>query len=234
MSSAGGNPHLELWIAVAGISHGELARRTAAAAKTRGHTQITPDTTRVRRWLDGERPRPPVPGLLAAVLSDACGLPLTPGDLGLVESGPVLDTIQVPLLIEAAAQTVAGWTRMDLFMNRRDTLRLAVGAPLVLAATRMLGGTAHATVRGTSGFDTASVTALEEATAFYARADAAGHGGLHRAAIVAQLAEVAGRIAGGVPPSLRARVFAAAADLAALAGWVSHDAGRYGAAIYSS
>jgi hypothetical protein len=33
-----------------------------------------------------------------------------------------------------------------------------------------------------------------------------------------------------VPPSLKARVFAAAADLAALAGWVSHDCGRYATA----
>lgn len=230
MADRAGNAYLELWIAAAGISHRELARRTGTAARARGHTQIAPDATRVRRWLDGERPRPPVPALLAAVLSDATGVALTPGDLGLVEVGPAVDTIQVPLLTEAAAQTVAGWIRMDLFMKRRDALRLAVGAPLVLAATRMLGGTAHAASAGSTGFDTASVAALEEATAFYARADAAGHGALHRPAIVAQLAEVARRISDGVPASLKPRVFAAAADLAALAGWVSHDAGRYGAA----
>lgn len=230
MADAGGNPHLQLWITAAGLSHGEIARRVTAAAKARGHTQIAPDTTRVRRWLDGERPRPPVPALLAAVLSEAASLPLTPGDLGLVQAAPELDTIQLPLLTEAAAQTVAGWTQMDLFMNRRDTLRLAVGAPLVLAAEHLLGGTAHAVTRATAGFDADTVTALEQATAFYARADAAGHGALHRPAIVAQLSEVAHRISDGVPPGLSARVFAATADLAALAGWVSHDAARYGAA----
>ncbi|MFJ2745395.1 hypothetical protein ACIO3O_37695 [Streptomyces sp. NPDC087440] len=40
-------------------------------------------------------------------------------------------------------------------------------------------------------------------------------------AIVAQLAEVARRVQDGVPPKLKARVFTATADLAALAGWVS-------------
>ncbi|MER6314398.1 Tat pathway signal protein [Streptomyces sp. NPDC001581] len=227
MSSRSGNPQLTLWIAATGLSHGELARRIGAAAKDRGHRQIAPDTTRIRRWIDGERPRPPVPALLAEVLSEAVGQVLTPGDLGLTSAGPVLDSIQLPLLTEAAAQTLAGWTQMDLFMNRRDTLRLAIGAPLILAAERMLGGTAHALNSDRKGFDTDTVTALEEVTAFFTKADASKGGGLYRSAIVAQLAEVARRVQDGVPRSLRPRVFAATADLAALAGWASHDSGRY-------
>ncbi len=230
MASRTNNPHLALWIAATGLSHGEMARRVAAEAVRRGHRQITPDATRVRRWIDGERPRPPVPTLLAAVLSETVGQPLTPGDLGLTAARAVLDTIQVPLLTEAAAQTLAGWTQMDLFMDRRETLKLAVGAPLIVAAERMLGGTARPLNRAHQGFDTDTVTALEEVTAFFTRADATKGGGLYRSAIVAQLAEVARRIQDGVPASLRARVFAATADLAALAGWVSHDCGRYATA----
>ncbi|MET8945368.1 Tat pathway signal protein [Streptomyces sp. NPDC004542] len=227
MVSGSGNPHLALWIAATGLSHGEIARRIAAVAKVRGHRQIAPDATRIRRWIDGEKPRPPVPALLAEVLSEAVGQPLTPGDLGLTGTGVVLDSIQLPLLTEAAAQTLAGWTQMDLFMNRRDTLKLALGAPLILAAERMLGGTARALNHETKGFDADTVSALEEVTAFFSKADASKGGGLYGSAIVAQLAEVARRIQDGVPPSLRARVFAATADLAALAGWVSHDCGRY-------
>jgi hypothetical protein len=227
MASRSGNPHLELWIAATGLSHGEIARRITTAAKARGHRQIAPDTTRIRRWIDGERPRPPVPALLADVLSEAAGQPLTPSDLGLTATGPVLDSIQLPLLTEAAAHTLAGWTQMDLFMNRRDTLKLAVGAPLILAAERMLGGTARALNSDRKGFDADTVTALEEVTAFFTTADASKGGGLYRSAIVAQLAEIARRIQDGVPPSLRTRVFTATADLAALAGWVSHDCGRY-------
>ncbi|MEU9480753.1 Tat pathway signal protein [Streptomyces sp. NPDC048191] len=230
MTGRSSNPHLALWIAATGLSHGEIARRIAAEAIRQGHRQIAPDATRVRRWIDGERPRPPVPALLAAVLSDLLGQPLTPGDLGLTAAGPTLDSIQLPLLTEAAAQTLAGWTQMDLFLDRRDTLKLALGAPLILAAERMLGGTARRLNPGTKGFDADTAAALEEVTAFFAKSDASKGGGLYRKAIVAQLAEVADRIKDGVPPSLKARVFAATADLAALAGWVSHDCGRYATA----
>ncbi|MBD0743166.1 Tat pathway signal protein [Streptomyces sp. CBMA152] len=227
MASRSGNPHLALWTAATGLSHGEIARRIAAAAKAQGHRQIAPDATRIRRWIDGERPRPPVPVLLAEVLSETTGQLLTPGDLGLTTAGPELDGIQLPLLTEAAAQTLAGWTRMDLFTNRRDTLKLALGTPLILAATRMLGSTARTLNATTSGFDADTVTALEEVTAFFTTADASKGGGLYRSAIVAQLAEVARRIQDGVPKSLKTRVFSVTADLAALAGWVSHDSGRY-------
>ncbi|MFF6980310.1 hypothetical protein ACFZAV_21975 [Streptomyces sp. NPDC008343] len=75
----------------------------------------------------------------------------------------VLDPIQLPLLTEAAAQALAGWTQMD-FMNRRDTLKLAVGAPLILAAERMLGGTARPLNHDHKGFDVDALTALEEVT----------------------------------------------------------------------
>ncbi|MER5972188.1 Tat pathway signal protein [Streptomyces sp. NPDC002055] len=224
------NPNLALWIAAADLSHGELARRIAAEAIRRGHRQVAPNATRIRRWIEGERPRPPVPVLLAAVLSEAAGRPLTPGDLGLMAAGPALEGIQLPLLTEAAAQTLAEWTRMDLFLDRRGALRLALGAPLVLAAERMLGGHARRLNRDTKGFDADTTAALEDVTTFFTKADASKGGGLYRSAIVAQLAEVARRVQDGVPPSLKTRVFAAAADLAALAGWVSHDCGRYATA----
>ncbi|RKN46839.1 Tat pathway signal protein [Streptomyces hoynatensis] len=229
MARETGNPHLALWIAATGQSQGEIARRITALAKARGHRQVAPDATRIRRWIDGERPRPPVPALLAEVVSEAAGQPLTPGDLGLAGTGVVLDGIQLPLLTEAAAQALAGWTQMD-FMNRRDTLKPTFGAPLILAAERMLGGTARALNYDCKGFDADTVTALEEVTAFFTKADASKGGALHRSAIVAQLGEVARRIQDGVPPKLKTRVFAATADLAALAGWVSHDVGRYGIA----
>ncbi|RLV69461.1 hypothetical protein STAN_4989 [Streptomyces sp. CBMAI 2042] len=230
MPSRSSNAHLALWVAASGLSHGEIARRISAEAIRRGHRQITPDATRVRRWIDGERPRPPVPALIAAVVSEGVGQSLTPGDLGLMATGPTLDSIQLPLLTEAAAQTLAGWTQMDLFLDRRDTLKLALGAPLILAAERMLGGTARRLNRATKGFDADTTAALEEVTAFFTKADASTGGGLYRSAIVAQLAEVARRIQDGVPASLKVRVFTATADLAALAGWVSHDCSRYATA----
>ncbi|MFF0066507.1 hypothetical protein ACFYRC_34235 [Streptomyces sp. NPDC005279] len=104
------------------------------------------------------------------------------------------------------------------FMNRRDTLKLALGASLILAAERMLGGTARALNHDPKGFNADTVTTLEEVTALFTKTDASKGGGLYRSAIVAQLDEVARRIQDGVPPTLKTRVFAVTADLAATRG----------------
>ncbi|GAA3291076.1 hypothetical protein GCM10020295_06970 [Streptomyces cinereospinus] len=55
--------------------------------------------------------------------------------------------------------------------------------------------------------------------------DAARGGGLQRKAVVGQLNEVGGMLAYHHPPHLRRRLWGVAADLAVLAGWMSHDVG---------
>ncbi|WP_110945937.1 transcriptional regulator [Streptomyces avicenniae] len=66
------------------MSKNAFARAIAALAAERGHAQVRPDGSRVRRWIDnGERPRPPVPDLLAEILSQHTGYRLTVADLGL-------------------------------------------------------------------------------------------------------------------------------------------------------
>ncbi|MDT3397220.1 transcriptional regulator [Streptomyces sp. B1866] len=75
------NTKLAEWLTRSGMSHGELARRVRVQAKERGHAHVAPDATSVRRWLNGERPRPPVPGVLADVLSAAVGYRVTTYDL---------------------------------------------------------------------------------------------------------------------------------------------------------
>ncbi|MFG1755330.1 hypothetical protein [Streptosporangium sandarakinum] len=225
------NFQLQTWVHASGLSLGEIARRISALARKRGHPQINPGTTRVRRWMNGEQPRPPVPELLAEVFSDVLHRPLTPGDLGLLAAPLPLDTIKLPLLRESAAETLAGWTRMDLLMlDRREVLELVAGAPLVIAASHLLDAAARPLSRRQAGFDTAAVAALEEITAAFAHLESVHGGALYRTSIIGQLSEVTRRIQDGVPASLRVRVFTATADLAALAGWTSHDAGRYAAA----
>ncbi|MFF5242822.1 hypothetical protein ACFY3V_01000 [Streptosporangium sp. NPDC000095] len=225
------NSQLQAWVDASGLSLGEISRRVGALARDRGHRQIAPDTTRVRRWLNGEQPRPPVPELLAQVLSEELRRSLTPSDLGLRATALPLDTIELPLLRESAAETLVGWTRMDLLMpDRREVLNLIVGTPLVAGTAHLLETVGRPLSRRQAGFSTDTVAALEEVTAAFARLESAHGGALCRSAIVGQLAEVMRRIQDGVPDSLRIRVFATTADLAALAGWTSHDAGRYGAA----
>ncbi|MEU2013951.1 hypothetical protein, partial [Nocardia sp. NPDC019302] len=83
--------HLSEWLARSGWSRGELARRVRTLALEWGEPQIRPDASSVRRWVDeGERPRPPVPAILADLFSARFGYRVTTYDLGLGEM-PTVD-----------------------------------------------------------------------------------------------------------------------------------------------
>ena len=56
------------------MSNKGLARRVVDLAAARGVAGVRCDHTSVLRWLASEQPRPPVPELIAGVLSDALGL----------------------------------------------------------------------------------------------------------------------------------------------------------------
>ncbi|MBB2910592.1 tetratricopeptide (TPR) repeat protein [Streptosporangium becharense] len=120
---------------------------------------------------------------------------------------------------------------MDLLMfDRREVLKLVVGTPLIATTSHLLDTVGGPLSRRQGGFGADTVAALEEVTAVFARLESAHGGALYRTSIIGQLAEVTRRIQAGVPDGLRHRVFAATADLAALAGWTSHDAGHYAVA----
>ncbi|MFJ8429874.1 transcriptional regulator [Kitasatospora sp. NPDC094019] len=80
------NAELVEWLARTGLSNAELARRVKAAAQHAGHPQVSPDATAVRRWREGNKPRRPIPGIVADVISDALGYRVTSYELGLGES----------------------------------------------------------------------------------------------------------------------------------------------------
>lgn len=78
------NAALAMAFAVAGWSNHEVARRLNALAERRGHRGVAVDHTRVGRWVRrGEKPRPPVPELLAELLTEHLGQPYTPRLLGI-------------------------------------------------------------------------------------------------------------------------------------------------------
>lgn len=95
------NHYLSAWVDASGLSHGEIVRRLAAEATRHGHRQVRPDASRLRRWIEGENPRPPVPQLLARILSDAVGVSLRISDLGLAAPVECVDTVHLPLLSTA-------------------------------------------------------------------------------------------------------------------------------------
>ncbi|MFC7217741.1 hypothetical protein ACFQLX_06080 [Streptomyces polyrhachis] len=71
----------------------------------------------------------------------------------------------------------------------------------------------------------AEVEALERSVEVFRAWDAARGGGLQRKAVVGQLNEVGGMLAYRHPPQLQRRLWGVAANLAVLAGWMSHDVG---------
>lgn len=83
------NSALGHWVRAANVSYAELARELHTTARIRGRPDLRPDRTRIGHWVtSGERPRPPMPDLLAETLGRLCGRPLCRADLGLADPRP--------------------------------------------------------------------------------------------------------------------------------------------------
>ncbi|HWM40548.1 MAG TPA: hypothetical protein VNS49_25940 [Streptomyces sp.] len=126
------NGQLGSWFLRSGWSKGELARQVNRRARQLGAHHISTDTSRVRRWLDGEQPREPIPRILSELFSERFGCVVAVEDLGLrpVRQSPAATGVDLPW---AGPQTVAminEFTRSDLMLGRRGFLgtSLAVSA----------------------------------------------------------------------------------------------------------
>ncbi|MEU0599869.1 hypothetical protein ABZ484_16710 [Streptomyces sp. NPDC006393] len=153
----------------------------------------------------------------------------------------------VPWAPEQTAAVLTEFTGMDLMLNRRGL----VGAGAALTAGSALSGAMHdwlhtdptldadaprldqplhADPAGYDRYDAAPVGSqeieeLERSVEVFRAWDAARGGGLQRKAVVGQLNEVGGMLAYHHPPHLQRRLWGVAANLAVLAGWMSHDVG---------
>jgi hypothetical protein len=136
---------------------------------------------------------------------------------------------------------------MDLMLNRRGL----VGAGAALAAGSALSSAMHDWLKtdpaisqdaartsdvlhaDPAGYDryeaapigSQEIEALERSVEVFRAWDAARGGGLQRKAVVGQLNEVGGMLAYRHPDHLQRRLWGVAANLAVLAGWMSHDVG---------
>ncbi|MFF3768222.1 hypothetical protein ACFYYR_29645 [Streptomyces sp. NPDC001922] len=244
------NTRLADLFGLAGWSKGELARLVNRHAAAMGHPQLATDTSRVRRWIDtGEVPRDPVPKVLASLFTERLGRVVTIEDLGLDRQGRAgkrQSAEGLPWAPERTAAVLTEFTGMDLMLNRRGL----VGAGAALAAGSALTGAMHDWLHtdpslaadgvrgGTSTVDPAAfdryeaapvgsqeIEALEHSVEVFRAWDAARGGGLQRKAVVGQLNEVGGMLAYRHPDHLQRRLWGVAANLAVLAGWMSHDVG---------
>ncbi|MGP2436135.1 DNA-binding protein NsdB [Streptomyces sp. JW3] len=154
----------------------------------------------------------------------------------------------VPWAPERTAAVLTEFTGMDLMLNRRGL----VGAGAALAAGSALSGAMHDWLHtdpalaadapdldrplhtaDPAGFDRyeaapiglQEIEELEASVGVFRAWDAARGGGLQRKAVVGQLNEVGGMLAYHHPSLLQRRLWGVAANLAVLAGWMSHDVG---------
>lgn len=249
------NTRLADLFGLTGWSKGELARMVNRQAAAMGHPQLSTDTSRVRRWIEtGETPRDPVPKVLAALFTERLGRVVTIEDLGFDRQRRTARRRAadgMPWTPERTAAVLTEFTGMDLMFNRRGL----VGAGTALAAGSALSSAMHEWLHtdpglsadgpgpddplrpgssaATAGYDlyeaapvgSEEIEALEHSVEVFRAWDASRGGGLQRKAVVGQLNEVGGMLAYRHPPHLQRRLWGVAADLAVLAGWMSHDVG---------
>jgi hypothetical protein len=247
------NTRLADLFGLTGWSKGELARLVNRQAGAMGHPQLATDTSRVRRWIDtGESPRDPVPKVLAALFTERLGRVVTIEDLGFDrrrQSGERQTGDGLPLSQpERTAEVLTEFTGMDLMLNRRGLVgagaALASGSvllstamyewlhtdPALAADAPVLDNPLQADPADYGRYEAAPVgsqeiESLELSVEVFRAWDASRGGGLQRKAVVGQLNEVGGMLSYRHPPHLQDRLWGVAANLAVLAGWMSHDVG---------
>ncbi|MGW1005802.1 DNA-binding protein NsdB [Streptomyces sp. NPDC002520] len=153
----------------------------------------------------------------------------------------------VPWAPERTAAVLTEFTGMDLMLNRRGLVgagaALAAGStlssamydwlhtdPTLKADAPVVHDPLHADLAGFDRYEAAPIGSqeieeLERSVDVFRAWDAARGGGLQRKAVVGQLNEVGGMLAYHHPSHLQRRLWGVAANLAVLAGWMSHDVG---------
>jgi hypothetical protein len=232
------NEQLSSWFLRSGWSKGELARQVNRRARQMGAHHISTDTSRVRRWLDGEQPREPIPRILSELFSERFGSVVAVEDLGLrtVHQSPSVSGVDLPWAGDQTVTLLSEFSRSDLMLARRgflgSSLSIAAGSALVEPMQRWLvpvpgseGGEPPVPLRRGSRLSKPELELLEATTAMFRQWDAQCGGGLRRKAVVGQLHEVTDLLQEPQPPATRGRLFRTAAELAELAGWMSYDVG---------
>ncbi|THA71533.1 hypothetical protein E6P78_06300 [Streptomyces sp. A0958] len=163
------------------------------------------------------------------------------------EAGTQDNPDQLPWAPERTAAVLTEFTGMDLMLNRRGLVSagaaLAAGStiagpmhdwlhtdPALAADAPRVDGPVHADPAGFDRYEAApigseEIEALERSVEVFRAWDASRGGGLQRKAVVGQLNEVGGMLAYRHPDHLQRRLWGVAANLAVLAGWMSHDVG---------
>ncbi|GAA3502333.1 hypothetical protein GCM10019016_094410 [Streptomyces prasinosporus] len=239
------NELLASWFVRSGWSKGELARQVNRRARQLGANHISTDTSRVRRWLDGENPREPIPRILSELFSERFGVVVSVEDLGLrtARPSPSATGVDLPWTGPQTVALLSEFSRSDLMLARRgflgSSLALSAGPPLIEPMQRWLVPTPSAPQsrpepdpvssagRARGRLSKPELDLLETTTVMFRQWDAQCGGGLRRKAVVGQLHEVTDLLQEPQPEATTRRLFKVAAELAELAGWMSYDVGLH-------
>ncbi|MFF8769101.1 transcriptional regulator [Kitasatospora sp. NPDC015120] len=227
------NTTLAYWVTRSGASHGRLVKEIAKVAAEHGRRDIQPDRSRVPRWIAGQEPREPLPAYLAEALGRLCTPPLrlAPADIGMTG--------------RPTAGATSAWSGAAVVAAILDTTRSdAMTDDTTPTAARLLAGAdLHAAVQpwlhlpdtielpaptrpGRLGLS--DVQRIRDTTEAFRRLDNAHGGGLSRRAVVGQLHDITEMVKHGrTSDKVGSELFVAVADLASVAGWMTHDVGRH-------
>ncbi|MEU0588299.1 hypothetical protein [Streptomyces sp. NPDC006132] len=235
------NELLTSWFVRSGWSKGELARQVNRRARQLGANHISTDTSRVRRWLDGENPREPIPRILSELFSERFGVVVSVEDLGLrtARQSPSATGVDLPWTGPQTVALLSEFSRSDLMLARRgflgSSLALSAGPALIEPMQRWLvpappaprsePDLAAGAGRARGRLSKPELDLLESTTVMFRQWDAQCGGGLRRKAVVGQLHEVTDLLQEPQPEATTRRLFKVAAELAELAGWMSYDIG---------
>ena len=199
------NELLGSWFVRSGWSKGELARQVNRRARQLGANHISTDTSRVRRWLDGENPREPIPRILSELFSERFGCVVAVEDLGLraAHRSPSASGVDLPWTGPQTVALISEFSRSDLMLARRgflgSSLALSAGPALIEPMQRWLVPAPPApreepepspAARRAGRLSKPELDLLESTTVMFRQWDAQCGGGLRRKAVVGQLHEV--------------------------------------------
>lgn len=163
------------------------------------------------------------------------------------DAGNVSNPDGLPWAPDRTAAVLTEFTGMDLMLNRRGLVGAGAGLTAGTALSSSMYDWLHSDPAMTSDAPRSAdplhadpaaydryeaapigaqeIDALEHSVDVFRAWDASRGGGLQRKAVVGQLNEVGGMLAYRHPPHLQRRLWGVAANLAVLAGWMSHDVG---------
>jgi hypothetical protein len=228
------NERLQALIQEAGCSNAGLARRVNMVGVERG-TDLRYDKTSVARWLRGQQPRGRAPGIIAEALGRKLGRTVTIDEIGMANGKNLASGVglQFAPTVPAAIEQVCELWRSDV--GRRDFLSgSAVAASALVEPSRdwLITGADAAVARSggprVGSSDVAAVRAMTEALVELDHRFGSGH---VRPVVVHYLnSVVSGLLAGSYRDGVGRELFAVAARLTELAGYMAIDTGQPGLA----